>query len=89
MGQEDVDRGGLALAPGLGKELDERVFGGIRLDDRDGVVGARAGDDDDLNDLDVARMLRQQRLQQPADVRLFVVGGDADAAAQLWLVVIQ
>ena len=36
-----------------------------------------------------AQVLVQQRIQQPADVGLFVVGRDADAAAQLWLVVIQ
>ena len=56
------------------------------LDDGHRVVGAGAGHDDDLGDLDLVQMLVEQRSQQLADIGFFVVGGDADAAADLLVV---
>ena len=55
----------------------------VAFDDGDRVIGAAAGDDDDLGDFDTPQLLSQQRVEQAADVRLFIVSGHADAAAQL------
>ena len=60
--------------------LMRRVARHIGFDDRHRAVGAAAGNDDDLGDSDSVQMLIQQRIQQGADVGLFVVGRYADAA---------
>ena len=83
-GQEEVDGAGLALAVLLLDELDAVVHRHVLAHDRHRAVGAGGGDDDDLDDLDAVEMLVEQGGQQVADVGLFVVGGDADAAANLF-----
>ena len=55
-------------------------FGHVLLDDGHRVVGAGAGHDDDLDDLDFVQMLIQQRLHQRADILFLVVRGHTDAA---------
>jgi hypothetical protein len=79
--QQEVDGRRLPLLPRLGKQADARVDGDVLADDVLGAVGAAAGDDHDLVDGDLLGLLREQRLQQLADVGLFVVGHDAYAAA--------
>jgi hypothetical protein len=53
--QEQVDGAGLALAPFLLDQLDARVLRHVFLDNLHRAVGAGAGDDDDLGDLDLVQ----------------------------------
>jgi hypothetical protein len=52
-GQEQVDGAGLALAPLLLDQLDPRVPRHVFPDNLHRAVGACAGNDDDLGDLDL------------------------------------
>ncbi len=83
MSQEDVDGRGFALAPLLHVKLEAGLPVHVFPHDLFGAVGATRGDDDDLGDLDFEEPLVDDRLQQPADVRFLVVGGDAHAASDL------
>ena len=59
-------------------EPDARVAPGALLDDARRLVGARVVDDDDLERARLER-LREEIVEQGADVGRFVVGGDPDA----------
>jgi len=81
VGEEQVDRGGLPLACGLDEHADPGVARLPAPGDRHRRVGAAARDDDDLGENHPARSLREDRLEQPADVGLLVVGGDSERAS--------
>ena len=78
--QQQIDGRGLAFLARLSQQPDARVDGRILLHDVFGPVRATAGHDDDFVDGDFLRLLDEQRLQEKADIRLFIVGHDADAA---------
>ena len=80
VGEEHIDGRGLALPLGLHEEPDLGMAGRVGLSNGDRLVGAAAGDDDNFDDIDFAQVLGQQRIQQPPDVGLLVIGRHAYAA---------
>ena len=82
LGQKGVDRARLALAPRLLNQPDALVPRHKFARNRHRLVRAGAGDHDDLADFHVVQVLIEQRLQQRANVLLFVVDRHADGAAE-------